>query len=283
MTQLIVRTARADDKESIVAFCQNTFRWGDYIPRVWDNWLGDSRGQILVAEQDHQPVGMLHVAFLDDGIAWLEGMRVHPDHRRIGLASAMDAYGRAFARERGCRAARLVTGMSNLASQGTLDAVGYRRVATFNEWETKSLARGTLSAQVANPRDAARILDLWRDSKTYAASYGVLPQSNWRWIPLTASLLTEHFRYSDARVMGDAFALLHSENESDWIAISLHALCGAEESMRQLARAVRVEARYRGFPNVEAMLADEPAVNAAMRGAGYRKSGGVFLYEMELK
>jgi ribosomal protein S18 acetylase RimI-like enzyme len=283
VTQLIVRPARADDQDAILAFCQHTFRWGDYIPRVWNDWLRDSGGQILIAEWDHQPVGMLHVAFLDDGIAWLEGMRVHPDHRRRGLASAMDAYGRACARARGCGAARLVTGKNNLASQSTLDALGYRRVVAFNEWETKSLARGAPLARVASGRDAARILNLWRDSKTYAASHGVLPDPRWRWRPLSDDRLRGHLRFGEARVMEDAFVLLHAESGGDWIGITIYALCGDAESVRPLARAVRVEARYRGFPNVEAILADESTVNAVMRDAGYRQTGGIFLYEMELK
>lgn len=134
---ITVRPANSTDKDAILAFCQDTFSWGDYIPEVWDDWLANTRGKIFVAVEGGRPIGMIHAAFLRDGVAWMEGMRVHPEYRRLGAASAMDAAARAYALESGAMLARLATAESNLAAQRTLQSQGYRRVAKYGEWSAE--------------------------------------------------------------------------------------------------------------------------------------------------
>ncbi len=73
----VIRPARAADKQAVLAFCAHTFDWGDYLPEVWDEWLADARGQLLVATLDEVPVGVAKVTLLTPGEAWLEGLRVN--------------------------------------------------------------------------------------------------------------------------------------------------------------------------------------------------------------
>ena len=279
--QIQVRPARADDKKAVLAFCQNTFSWGDYVPEVWDTWLADARGQLLVGEVDRQPVGLIHVAFLDSGTAWLEGMRVHPDFRRQGIGRAVDATARALARERGTRIARLATSTKNIAAQKTLATAGYACAALFNEWEAKAARRDFSKAHVAAETDAAKLLELWGTSPTRAKS-ALLPDRHWHWDDLTRARLLDQIDAGRVRIAGGAFAFLLAFEERDWSGISLHALVGDEEAMSALALAARGEAHYRGFPRLEAILLDYPQVNSAMERAGYRRQGGMFIYEQIL-
>jgi hypothetical protein len=62
----------------------------------------------------------------------------------------------------------------------------------------------------------------------------------------------------------------------------LHALAGDEETMRALALAARGEAAYRGYPRLEGQIADYPAANRALERAGFKRGGGMLLYEVEL-
>ena len=48
-TDLIIRPARSEDKAAVLAFTQNTFHWGDYIDWVWDDWIADPQGSMIVA------------------------------------------------------------------------------------------------------------------------------------------------------------------------------------------------------------------------------------------
>ncbi len=266
----------------MLAFCQNTFAWGDYVPDVWDKWLTDKKGQLLVGAIDGQPVGLVHVAFIDAGVAWMEGMRVHPDFRRQGIASAMDAAARAFARARGARWARLATSVKNIPAQATLAKEGYTRVARYNEWEAAPARLDFSATRVATPNDAERVLQLWHASSAHAAS-ALLPDRDWHWCELTHARLLAQMDAGQVRWVDGGFALLLAAEEGDWSRASLHALAGDEKAIFALARAARGEARYRGYSRLEAILINHPALNAALERAGYRREGGMFIYEQALR
>jgi GNAT superfamily N-acetyltransferase len=279
--QIQVRAARAADKDAVIAFCQNTFSWGDYIPEVWERWLADSDGQMLVGLMDDHPVSVLHVVIIGE-MAWMEGMRVHPDFRRRGVASAVEKAGHAFARTRGCRVARLATSIKNIAAQGMLDATGYRRAAQFNEWDIEPAPGDFSFVRVASENDLARALALWRDAETRAASHSIVPDRRWHWTPLDERRLRGHIHAGELRLAPRGFSLLLAFDEHDWSGMSLHALVGDEETMHALALAARGEAAYRGYPHLEAQIADSPAANRALERAGFQRGGGMFIYEMEL-
>lgn len=265
----------------MLAFCQHTFSWGDYIPDVWDTWLANENGQLLVGLVDHQAVGLAHVAFLERAVAWLEGMRVHPDFRRRGISTTLDAAARAVARERGCRLARLATSIQNTPAQNALEVQGYTRVAQFNEWTGKPARAKFAPARIATLDDADSISAIWRASDISAAAR-VLPNRHWSWIELDEARVRKLIQSSEVRVTPRGFAFLLAFDEKDWSSLSLHALCGDDAAMRALALAARGEAKYRGYPRVEAIVADHPSLNAALERAGYRREGGMYIYEQTL-
>ncbi len=277
-----MRHARADDQRAVIAFCQHTFSWGDYIPAVWDKWLADSTGILLVGLIDEQPVGLLHRALLGPEIAWLEGMRVHPDFRRQGVGAALDAAARAEARARGCRRARLATSIQNIAAQKTLATAGYACRARFNEWIAKPARRQFAGARVAASADAEKILEAWRASPVMESSHDLLPDRDWRWHALTPARLRAQIDAAQVRAADGGFAILLAFAETDWSGLSLHALAGDEETAFTLALAARGEAKYRGFPRLEALVGDDATLNRALERAGYRREGGMFIYEQGL-
>src|SRR5579864_1207376 len=101
MSDLEVRRAREEDREAVLAFCQQTWEWGDYIDRVWETWLNDEQGALLVALKEGQPVGVANIRMLNAQEAWMEGMRVDPAYRQQGIASALFDAQIAEARQRG--------------------------------------------------------------------------------------------------------------------------------------------------------------------------------------
>lgn len=278
---LAVRAARPEDKDAVLAFCQNTFQWGDYIPHVWERWLNDPKGQLLVGVINEQPVSVMHVA-IHGTMAWLEGMRVHPDFRRQGIARATEWEGRAWARAHGCRVARLATSVKNLAAQAMLYLSGYQRIAQFNEWECAATPGDFSYARIATENDWQKLDVQWRTSPMYEASRALLPDRHWHWTPLDETRGREHLRSSEVRCVADAFSIVIAFDEHDWSIMSLFALVGNEEEMCTLGRAARYEAAYRGYPRLEAQIAEHPSANRALERAGFTQSGGMFIYEIEL-
>ncbi|MBI5035465.1 MAG: GNAT family N-acetyltransferase [Chloroflexi bacterium] len=277
-----VRPARADDKTAVVAFCQNTFSWGDYIPEVYDKWLVDDEGKLLVATVEQQPVGLAHVGFLGNGVGWMEGMRVHPDYRLRGIGTELDRIGRQVARENGCRLARLVTSMKNIPAQKSLVTQGYHRTAQFNEWETEPAREDFSNARVATENDIPQILSIWNESNVREASRTVIPNRYWRWKEIDEARMRRKIAANEVRVADNGFAIITASDEGDWNGLIIYALAGNEQAMFDIAHAVGGEAAYRGYAHVEATLADYAPLNDALQRAGYRTDGGIFLYEQDL-
>ncbi|CAG0946838.1 hypothetical protein ANRL1_03336 [Anaerolineae bacterium] len=278
--QVITRAARAEDKDAIVAFCQNTFSWGDYIPDVWDGWIADADGRLIVGIVDDKPVGLAHVKVLEGGVGWMEGMRVHPDFRRHGVSTAMDTAAHDFARTRGCRVARLVTSIKNIAAQKTIATQGYHCVAQFNEW----LGEPTDSnrARIAVPDDADHILEMWGQFPVRAAGKVLLPNRDWRWTYLTRPRAQSQIAAGEVRVADHGWMFLLSFDGGDSSSLTIHALVGNQETACALALAARAEAAYRGYPRVEATIAEDVMLNDALTDAGFQREGGMLIYEQIL-
>lgn len=145
--EVIVRPARAEDRDGALAFCARIWDGYDYIPHVWDGWLADTRGALLVAierEVEHgrereRPVGLVHVRKVSDDEVWMEGIRVDPDRRRQGIARRLSSASLAAARERGATVARLMTTHENTASQQLAVGFGYVKVAEMVRYEAPAL------------------------------------------------------------------------------------------------------------------------------------------------
>lgn len=127
-----IRLARPDDVASITPWTTNTFSWGDYIPDRIETWMDDPDSAVLVSvDGADTPVAMVHVTMLSANEGWIEGARVHPDHRRRGLASDLNRAGVNWARERGGRVMRLVIEADNTAARAQVDGLGYRAVSSW--------------------------------------------------------------------------------------------------------------------------------------------------------
>jgi len=57
--KIVIREALDTDREAVFRFCEKTWSWGDYIPRVWDKWMKNKSGKIFVATIKNVPSGFL--------------------------------------------------------------------------------------------------------------------------------------------------------------------------------------------------------------------------------
>ncbi|MGE5263296.1 MAG: GNAT family N-acetyltransferase [Acidobacteriota bacterium] len=278
MSSADIRPACPEDKAAILAFCQNTFNWGDYIADAWDRWMEDANGKIFVGLINTQPVAMVHVALLEKGVVWMEGMRVHPDFRRHRVGTAIDAAGRAFARERGHPIARLATSIHNIPAQKALEVQGYTRIAQFDEWVALPSDAGASPVAVASSDDVPALLALWNSSDISAATRSLLPDQ-WRWTELTAERLARHVDARQVRIVTGGFGLFSTHDDENEPEFLVQALAGDEQALGALAAAARAEAGYRGFARIEALVAHHPRLSRVLEGSGYTCESGMLIYE----
>ena len=183
MAQTEVRFAQPEDKDTVLAFCSNTWDWGDYIDRVWDDWLVDPQGELFVAVTNGQPTGVAHLRMVNTTNAWLEGLRVDPEYRQQGIAKALNIAMLEGALRRGATSARLVTESTNTGAIHMMDSIHMRHVGAFAPFhanplvmQAKSRAKTDYSpesTQLATIDDMNEIIDYLNVSNIFPAVGGL--------------------------------------------------------------------------------------------------------------
>ena len=72
-SDLTIRPARASDRPAMECVCAHTFDWGDYIPEVWDDWLADKQGTVIVGEVGERMVALSRITFQATGQVYIGG------------------------------------------------------------------------------------------------------------------------------------------------------------------------------------------------------------------
>lgn len=165
-----VRLARKEDKEPLMRFVSKTWPWGDYVPRVWDEWLLDSNGRLFVATCNGEPVGMNHVRFLGEGMAWLEGVRVKPEMRGMGVATLLGRHAMNYARRVGMKWTGLLSAEDNYTAHRQIERMRMKKVCSFGlyEWEKEKTERSMrVPVRIAGPNE----LTIFRSGVTHSPEY----------------------------------------------------------------------------------------------------------------
>jgi len=267
---LEIRRARPEDREVVFSFCAHTWEDGDYIPQVWEAWLADEEGPLLVGVWDGQVVAVEKITRSSADEVWLEGLRVDPRRRRQGIARALFHYALEWAKSNGARFVRLATSSTNRTVQRMVEAAGLRHVLSCPYYQGQALAGGEeperLSQEVAG--------EVWERLRRWGglerAHY--LYAHEWAWEPLTSERLQEHLAAGQVwgvRREGLLAALAIFEERGEQPTIGF--LDGENEGVIRLARSLRFRARRHPSGKIAALPREEPALLSALEEAGYQR------------
>jgi ribosomal protein S18 acetylase RimI-like enzyme len=263
-----VRVARPEDVDSIVPWTTDTFSWGDYIPERIHGWLEEDDSDVLVwVDGSDTPLALCHVMMLSPNEGWLEGARVHPDHRRRGLGSSLNDAGVEWARERGGRVIRLSTEASNVAARNQVTRLGYREVArwlhaVFHVDAThRSSERYRMRPAPGSDAEAAWLFwvgsDLARESRELIAH-------GWQWRTARPADLTQ--KRDQLLVQSVAGWALVEQPEEDWLRTSWIATTA--DDMLGLLDGLLDLAAERGASELDVKLPDLPWTSEAVVRTG---------------
>ncbi|MEA3238193.1 MAG: GNAT family N-acetyltransferase, partial [Candidatus Bipolaricaulota bacterium] len=89
---ITLRKAVASDKPRITEISSQIWDGDDYVPEVLDDWLADSRGEVIVAIVDEKLISFARRSYLLPGYACLEGARTDPAYRNTGVFQEISRY-----------------------------------------------------------------------------------------------------------------------------------------------------------------------------------------------
>jgi GNAT superfamily N-acetyltransferase len=218
---MTIRPARRSDKREILSFCMNTFSWGDYIHRVWDYWYEETNGQIFVVESDaEKKIATSHVAICPEGKGiWLEGVRVHPDHRRSNIATMLVAEMLEYGRRKGANEASGIVGATNFPSQNMMEKNGFKILSKWKYYSAGGTPRHQESnARIANNNDIDDIWHYLQQSKIYSLS-GKRYVKSWHWYTFDRTTLLNFVKEERVIVTGrcpiDGIAIINKRGYWD--------------------------------------------------------------------
>ena len=291
-----VRPAREDDREAVLAFCARTWDDGDYIHYVWEDWLNDTSGALLVATLGGRPVGLAHLRMMSPDEGWIEGVRVDPEARRRGVARVLISRTLVTAHERGATVARYFTSSDNIASQQLFDRFGFVRVAEVLHFTADALGADEREGEEialtrAVEEDAERIWE-WLERSNLAPLNGGLEIHEWAAQALSESRLRDHLaagRVWTLDELGGLAALAvveqvegESDNADDPPILSVWYCDGSADALGRMGVALSALARAQDLPRVELWLPDLLILRDAMDGAGFSTHEPMWVYTREL-
>jgi GNAT superfamily N-acetyltransferase len=216
------RPAIHDDYDAVAAFTRGTFPGigGDYVPRIYHDWIEGEDRLTLVAEVEGEVVGIAQFVLLSEWEAWGQGLRVHPDYRgqSVALTLAHDLFG--WAREQGATVARVMVFSWNEAGLGNARAVGYDPVTEFRWAHPEPRGTDPDFAVTSDPDAAWRY---WTDSdaREYLRGLALDFDETWALSVLTRDGLVHAadeeglFVVQDDGTVGMGFRIRECEREND--------------------------------------------------------------------
>ncbi|MXV63636.1 GNAT family N-acetyltransferase [Natronorubrum sp. JWXQ-INN-674] len=185
-----IRRATHDDYDAVVDFTGDIWpdRGGDYIPRIYHDWLEDddeTDRKTFLAEVDGEAAGIVQAVLVADDEAWFQGMRVAADHRRKGVSHRLTQACFDWARERGATVGRVMIFSWNAASLGAARTSGYEPLTEFRFAEPNPDPDAEGPYRVSSDPTAAWRYWTHSDARDHLNGLGLAPEESWAMRELT--------------------------------------------------------------------------------------------------
>jgi predicted PurR-regulated permease PerM/GNAT superfamily N-acetyltransferase len=267
--QWVVRPARPEDRADVADFCSRIWP-NDYVPEVWEAWLADPEGELTVVEWRERAVAVGKLTRLSGGEWWLEGLRVDPDFRRLGVARLLQARQIDVAERVGRGMLRLGTASVNRAVHRNLGRDGFTRVAAFCFCSAEPLP-GSCPLRLLTPADLDLAWGLIEGSSIRDSLAGLYETIPWHWVLLTRERLAAHLAAGEvwavdlAGQLAAVAVVLEDRRPGRLLAAYLD---GQPEGLTALAWGLRVLAHQRGFPELRFRPPSHGPLIEALAAAG---------------
>jgi GNAT superfamily N-acetyltransferase len=274
-----IRKALARDKAPILEITKNIWGGHDYYPEVWDDWLADKKGRLIVATVNGRTIGVAHASMQANHVAWLEGVRVHEQYRGFGIAGKLNSALVEWARRHGARVARLCTGSSNRASRKHLKKIGFPMLQTFQRLDSLRGLR-TKPSGVSIPKRSSESIWNWLSTRPNFVENHAMYSDGWTWYPLNKQVLR--------RLMARARVLVTSRNGQlsscciflvEEKVVTMGYVAGEQTDILKLVRMLRFLVLRKKRERLRIILPSRSSLVRVLQRSGFEKTAKIITYE----
>jgi GNAT superfamily N-acetyltransferase len=274
---LVVRPGRHEDVVPIAEWTTSTFSWGDYVGSKMAGWIDDPDVYVMVVEAgDGTPAAISRAQMLSPTEGWLDAARVHPEHQRSGMGSAINDAGVAWAKRHGAQIVRLAVEDDNEAARNQVLRLGYRGESVWVWGEAASQRVDDISEtdrlRPSHISDVDAAWMFWGSSDLVVAAHDLIPYG-WLW---------KRHRIDRLRDAQASHQLL--QNSAGWITavptgrgLQVDLVVTAQSDAPRMLRALLAYGAEVGAEQVNIKMPLTPWTKEALTRAGF-KGGGVSIY-----
>jgi len=284
----VIRLARSEDKDAVLRFTEHTWEFGEYISEVWDNWLNEPGSKMIIALIHNQPAAMVHISILAPGEAWLEGLRVDPAYRRIGLAQLLTMYCITAAASSGVHTLRFITSSLNAPVHRLAKKLVFSKTSSIQPYHAEIITEDMSNPfSIPTQQDLSSLLPLIKDYPLFKAMNGLF-SSGWRFLSINDQQIRKKAHAGMLRIIRDpggikAVAILEFKHNGDNLLAGYAD--GKPEIIPELALALKKEARRLQAKSVSIRLPEVPWIQSIFIEAGFRATEDhpFWIYEKGIK
>jgi GNAT superfamily N-acetyltransferase len=280
---VVCRPALQKDTEEVMELSSHIWDGGDYIPRVWDEWLADPEGLLGVAEFGGRVIGVFKLTKFQDQEWYMEGLRVHPDFQGKGIASHIHEYVVESWRRMGSGIIRLTTGSYNVKVHRMCEQTGFRQVAEFIPYRATSMLEGGSNFTGLHLDEASRALEFVTRSPTHALSKGLI---NLGWVYADPQLKYIQEAISDGHAWwwrdGLGYISIWEDEEDDDRAPGIQIIGCSLSDLQEILIDYRRLMGEIGYKSAGWVAPNQPEVISSLEKAGFERSWDVSLYVYEM-
>ena len=279
---VVCRPALRKDTGDVLELSSHIWDGNDYIPSVWDEWLAEPDGLLGVAEYHGRVVGVFKLTKFQDDEWYMEGLRVHPDFRDIGIASHIHHYVLETWRKMGSGMIRLVTGSYNEKVHRMCEETGFKRVAEFIPYRTTSLHDRKRVFTLLNENEASKAFDYVLSSPSHALSRKLI---NLGWVYANPQLKhiqdvakEKHAWWWKNR---KGFICIWEDDEDGERQPGIELIACDLADLAELLRDYRELMGELGYSSSGWVAPNHPEVLSSLENAGFERSWDMSLYVYE--
>jgi GNAT superfamily N-acetyltransferase len=284
LTSIVCRPALCKDTEEVFELCSHIWEGGDYIPMVWEEWLGDREGILGVAEMGGHVAGVFKLTKFAEREWYMEGLRVHPAVQGRGIASHIHNYVVETWRRMGSGIIRLTTGSYNVKIHQMCEKSGFRRIAEFIPYRAPSLRDRKSQFSLLTNEEAQEVLDDVVVNPVHAYSWGLI---NLGWVYANPQLKHIHEAVQAGHAWkwkgNEGFLSIWEDREDEGKEPGIQLAGCSVDGLEELLVDYRRLMGEVGYQSAGWVAPNNPEVLPVLERAGFQRSWDKSLYVYELK